>query len=133
MRTHLVLRDRRRVARPTLAPTLVALIVALAAVFALPASARPRGVNGQIAFGRFNPLLFDQQVYVVNPDGVVGARLVQGPNDIGESPMWFPDGIHVATGGAPDLPGGGSRIINTDDGTGGGVGGEGGTLFRSGG
>jgi len=117
MGTHVVPRGRRRVARATLALAFLAVFFALAAVFVLPAGASPRGVNGQLAFGLFNPVLGDQQVYVVNPDGVGGARLVQGPNDIGESPMWFPDGIHVATGGAPDLPGGGSRIINTDDGT----------------
>ncbi len=44
--------------------------------------------------------------------------------------MWFPDGIHVATGGAPDLPGGGSRIINTDDGTWREVGGQDPNLFN---
>jgi len=130
MRSEVVPRIRARAARATLALTLLALLVALVAVFAFPASARPRGVNGQIAFGRFNPVLSDQQVYVVNPDGVGGARLVQGPNDIGESPMWFPDGIHVATGGAPDLPGGGSRIINTDDGTWRDVGGQDPNLFN---
>lgn len=129
MRTHGLSRSRPRAARATVALTLVALLVALAAVFALPASARPRGVNGQIAFGRFNPLLGDQQVYVVNPDGT-GQRLVQAPTDIGESPTWFPDGIHVATGGAPDLPGGGSRIINVDDGTWRDVGGQDPNLFN---
>jgi Tol biopolymer transport system component len=129
MGTHLVLRRRRQAPRATIVAALLALC-ALAAVFALPASARPRGVNGQIAFGRFNPLLQDQQVWVVNPDGVGGARRVQGPNDIGESPMWFPDGIHVATGGAPGLPGGGSRIINVDDGTWRDVGGQDPNLFN---
>ena len=109
----------------------VALLVAvIGGVTALSAGASPRGTNGQIAFGRFNPLLGDQQVYVVNPDGVGGARLVQGPNDIGESPMWFPDGIHVATGGAFGLPFGGSRIINTDDGTWRDVGGQDTNLFN---
>jgi hypothetical protein len=108
MRTHVVLRGRRRVARATLGLTLLALLVALAALSALPASARPRGGNGQIAFGRFNPLLSDQQVYVVNPDGVGGARLVQGPNDIGESPTWRPARdqrpTSVACGGADADP-----------------------------
>jgi hypothetical protein len=60
------------------------LAVTLAAAAAVSAAAAPRGTNGQLTFGRFNPLLQDQQVYVVNPDGVGGARLVQGPNDIGE-------------------------------------------------
>jgi TolB protein len=96
--------------------TLVALLaVAFAAVAALPAGANPRGTNGMITFARFNPTLGDTQVYVVNPDGN-GQRLVQGPNDGGECPQWFPDGAHIATCGS-SRPGGGSRIINPDDGT----------------
>jgi TolB protein len=91
------------------------LTVALAAVAAVSAAAAPRGTNGQIAFARFNPDLGDTQVYVVNPEGT-GQRLVQGPTDIGESPHWFHDGAHIATGGSP-LFGGGSRTINPDDGT----------------
>ena len=90
------------------------LAVALAGVAVVSAAAAPRGANGQIAFGRFNPTLGDTQVYVVNPDGT-GQRLVQGPTDVGEFPQWFPDGGHIAT--CCDLPGGGSRIINPDDGT----------------
>src|SRR5689334_5416209 len=92
------------------------LAVALAAMAALPAAAAPPGVNGQITFARFNPTLRDTQVYVVNPDGT-GQRLVQGPTETGECPAWFPDGAHIATCGSPALPGGGSRIINPDDGT----------------
>ena len=94
----------------------VLLAVTLAGVAALSAGATPPGTNGQIAFGRFNPTLGDTQVYVVNPDGS-GQRLVQAPTDTGETPQWFPDGAHIATGGSPALPGGGSRIINPDDGT----------------
>jgi TolB protein len=96
---------------------LVALLaVAVAAMAAFPAAARPPGTNGQITFARFNPTLGDTQIYVVNPDGT-GQRLVQGPTDTGECPTWFPDGAHIATCGTPDRPGGGSRIINPDDGT----------------
>ena len=73
-------------------------------------------MNGQITFARFNPTLGDTQVYVVNPDGT-GERLVQAPTDTAECPQWFPDGAHIATCGSPALPGGGSRIINPDDGT----------------
>src|SRR5262249_20898059 len=62
----------------------------------------------------FNPTLGDTQVYVVNPDGAGGARLVQAPTDAGECPRWFPDGAHIATCGSPI---GLSRIINPDDGT----------------
>jgi Tol biopolymer transport system component len=105
---------------------LFALLVALAAVFALPAGASPRGVNGQITFARFNPLLGDTQVYVVNPDGT-GQRLVQGPTDTGECPKWFPDGSLIATCGSPV---GLSRYINPDDGTFRDVGSQDPTLFN---
>jgi Tol biopolymer transport system component len=98
-------------------------------VFALPAAASPRGTNGQLAFGLFNPLLGDTQVNVINPDGT-GQRLVQPSTDTGESPRWFQDGIHVATGGAFDRPFGGSRIINVDDGTARDVGGQDPNLFN---
>ena len=97
----------------------VALVVALVAVAAVPAAAKPRGANGQLTFARFNPALDDTQAYVVNPDGT-GERLIQGPTDTGEFPRWFSDGAHIATagsiGGSPSL-GGGSLIINPDDGT----------------
>ena len=105
------------------------LVVVFAGVAALPAGARPPGTNGQITFGRFNPALGDTQVYVVNPDGT-HERLVQSPTDIGEIPRWFPDGAHIATGGSPALPGGGSRIINPDDGTFRDIDGQDPTLFN---
>jgi Tol biopolymer transport system component len=108
---------------------LFALLVALVAVFALPASASPRRPNGMLAFARYNPAIDDAQAYIINPDGT-GERFVQGPNDHGEGPAWFPDGIHIATGGASDLPGGGSRIINVDDLTWRDVGGLDPTMFN---
>jgi Tol biopolymer transport system component len=43
--------------------------LALAALLALPAAARPPGVNGQILFGRFDPAQGDTVIYTVNPDG----------------------------------------------------------------
>lgn len=90
--------------------------LAVAVVAALPAAARPPGTNGQLTFARFNPTLGDTQVFVINPDGT-HERLVQGPTETGECPRWFPDGAHIAICGSPALPGGGSRIINPDDGT----------------
>ena len=90
------------------------LAAALFGVAAISAAAGPSRANGQITFSRSNPALEDTQVYVVNPNGT-GERLVQGPTDVGEVPRWFPDGAHIAT--CCDVPGGGSRIINPDDGT----------------
>jgi Tol biopolymer transport system component len=104
------------------------LLVALA-VGAGVAGANPAGTNGQITFARFNPALGDTQVYVVNPDGT-HERLVQGPTDTGECPRWFPDGGHIAICGSPIAPGGGSRIINPDDGTYRDVGGQDPSLFN---
>jgi Tol biopolymer transport system component len=95
--------------------TVLALAV-VGLVAALPAGAAPRRANGMLAFARYNPAIDDTQAYVINPDGL-GEQFIQGPTDHGENPAWFPDGIHIATGGASDLPGGGSRIINVDNGT----------------
>jgi hypothetical protein len=50
-------------------PLVALLVVAFAAVAALPAGASAPGTNGQITFARSNPTLGDTQVYVVNPDG----------------------------------------------------------------
>jgi hypothetical protein len=95
---------------------LITVLIGLLAIAAMSASAaaRPLGTNGQLTFARVNPALGDTQAWVVNPDGT-GERLIQGPTAVGEVPRWFPDGAHIAT--CCDLPGGGSRIINPDDGT----------------
>jgi hypothetical protein len=94
--------------------TIGVVAVVIATICAAPSAARRPSTNGQITFGRFSPTLRDTQVYVVNPDGM-HERLIQGPTDTGEFPRWFSDGAHIAT--CCDLPGGGSRIINPDDGT----------------
>jgi len=103
------------------------LVVVLAGVAAFSAAAKPPGTNGMITFARFNPALSDTQAYVVNPDGT-GERLIQGPTDTGEFPRWFPDGAHIAT--CCPLPGGGSWIINPDDGTSRIIDGQDPTLFN---
>ena len=105
------------------------LAVTLVGVAALPAAAKRPGTNGQITFGRFNPTLGDTQVYVINPDGL-HERLIQGPTETGECPRWFSDGAHIAICGSPVLPGGGSRIINPDDGTFRDIDGQDPTLFN---
>jgi Tol biopolymer transport system component len=90
------------------------LAVALGGVAAVSAGAAPRGTNGQITFARQNHALGDTQVYVVNPDGS-GQRLIQGPTETGECPTWFSNGAHIATCGSS--LGGGSTVINPDNGT----------------
>lgn len=44
-------------------------VAAFAALTAMPASASPRGVNGQIAYDRTNFAAGDQAVFTANPDG----------------------------------------------------------------
>jgi Tol biopolymer transport system component len=84
-----------------------------AATTATAATATPP-LNGMITFGVYTPAIEDTQAYVINPDGS-HERLIQGPDQHGECPIWFPDGSLIATCGS-GLPGGGSRIINPDTG-----------------
>ena len=51
-------------------------VAALAALTALPASASPRGTNGQIAYDRTNFATGDQAVFTANPDGSHERQLV---------------------------------------------------------
>jgi Tol biopolymer transport system component len=62
------------------------------ALAAAPAAARPLGHNGQIAFGRDDPLLHETVVYTINPDGSHERQLL--PVGL-ESPRWSPDGASI--------------------------------------
>ena len=87
-------------------------VVALMAVSVTPAVANPQGPNGQIAFGRFDPLLGDTVIYTINPDGRHEQQLLPLPL---ECPSWSPDGMRIATCGGPDLSA--SAIIDANDGS----------------
>lgn len=100
---------------------LTALAVAAAAFLLLgveavggSAQASTRVVNGQITFGRFDPAVGDQVVYVVNPDGAGLHKVISGPSVPGECPHWSPDGSQIATCGNPN--GGATRIIDASTG-----------------
>src|ERR1043166_2069786 len=69
---------------------------ALAALFAIPAGARPPGANGQIVFGRFDPALGDQVIYTVNPDGSHQHQKLPVPLT---GPPWSADGSRIVTSG----------------------------------
>lgn len=73
----------------------LAALVLLTALTALPASARPRGTNGQIAFARFDPSLGDTVAYTINPDGT-HEQQVPTPQVTAELPRWSPDGTRLA-------------------------------------
>lgn len=47
----------------------VAVLAGIIAVTALPASAKVRGSNGRIVFGRFDPAVGDFRIFTLNPDG----------------------------------------------------------------
>jgi Tol biopolymer transport system component len=89
--------------------------LALAALFALPAAAKPAGVNGQIVFGRFDPSLGGTVFYTINPNGTHEQQVLPDADVPLECPHWSPDGTRIASCGDPS--GGASRIINPDDGS----------------
>jgi hypothetical protein len=89
----------------------LAAIALLSAPTATPAVAKPQAVNGQLTFGRFDPLLGDTTVLTVNPDGSHERQVL--PLAL-ECPHWSPDGSAIVTCGAPN--GGATLIIDPDTG-----------------
>ena len=89
----------------------LAALVALAVVVA-PAGAKPPGSNGQIVFSRFDPLLDDEVIYTVNPDGSHERQVLALP---AQCPRWSPDGTRIVTCGF--APNGATAIIDPDDGS----------------
>jgi Tol biopolymer transport system component len=87
-------------------------LLTLAAESATPAAANPRGDNGQIVFARFDPLVDDDVIYTVNPDGSHERQVLPLP---AQCPRWSPDGTRIVTCGFP--PNGAAAIINPDDGS----------------
>jgi len=65
---------------------------AIAVVIAMPAAAKPRGVNGKIVFNADTTATGQEQVYTVDPDG---SNLQLFANDA-ESGQWSPDGTKIA-------------------------------------
>jgi TolB protein len=96
-------------------------LVALLAMSATPAGAKPPGTNGQIVFVRFDPLLPSSLeepkfIYTVNPDGSHEHLVGEG-----DCPRWSPDGTRLAICGGsgtahivdPDT--GGFRVLSNPD------------------
>jgi Tol biopolymer transport system component len=90
----------------------VACALLAVALGAAPAAARPLGHNGQIVFGRDDPLVGDTVIYTINPDGSHEHQVL--PYGL-ECPHWTPDGGAIVTCGTPS--GGATRIIDPDTGT----------------
>jgi Tol biopolymer transport system component len=84
------------------------LAVGIAALFALPAAANPRGFNGKIVTGSTNLVTGEEQVYTVDPDGT-NEQLVQDNAEVGS---WSPDGTRITLFG--DF---GELLYNIDDGS----------------
>jgi Tol biopolymer transport system component len=88
-------------------------LVALAAMSAAPAGAKPPGANGQIVFVRFDPLLDNLLLFTVNPDGSHEHQVLTAG-----CPRWSPDGTQIAAACVAGLaPRSSAAIINPDDGS----------------
>jgi WD40 repeat protein len=85
------------------------LAAVLAAIAAASAAAKPTGTNGLISFTRFDPVLDQDVVYTINPDGSGERPLLAGA----ESGHWSPDGSRILV--VPDCCA--ERILNPDDGS----------------
>jgi Tol biopolymer transport system component len=92
--------------------TLAVLTGVLVAV--TPAAARPAGPNGQIVFGRDDPLV-GHTVFTVNPDGNDEHQLLSDPVDL-QSPRWSLGGDAIVADVA-DAPGSAAWIVDPDTGT----------------
>jgi Tol biopolymer transport system component len=68
------------------------LVVAVSAATAIPAAAKPRGLNGEIALNSDNNVTGQEQVYLINPDGS-HPRLLANDAETGQ---WSPDGTKLA-------------------------------------
>src|SRR6266498_4822773 len=87
--------------------------LALAALFAIPAGAKPPGANGRIVFSRFDPAVGDTFTYTVNPDGSHVQQLFSAhPSN---TPHWSPDGSEVAIFCCDD--GMAAHFVNPDTGS----------------
>jgi Tol biopolymer transport system component len=64
---------------------------------AMPAAAHPRGHNGQIVFGRDDPLVGDTVISTINPDGSHEHQVL--PVGL-ESPHWSGDGSVIVADGS---------------------------------
>jgi Tol biopolymer transport system component len=84
---------------------------ALMTLTATPAAAKPRGVNGQIVFGRDDPLL-GHVLYTINPDGSHERRVL--PFGLG-LPHWSRDGSAIVADAT--AAGDAAWIIDPDTGT----------------
>jgi Tol biopolymer transport system component len=80
-----------------LAVGFLAAIALLSALTAMPAAAKPRAVNGEIVFGRDDPLVGGTVLYTVNPDGGHERQVL--PVGLG-FPRWSPDGSAIAADGS---------------------------------
>lgn len=80
---------------------------------ASPAGAAPRGVNGQIVFGRDDPVL-EHVLYTINPDGSHERRVL--PFGLGSPEgRWSSDGSSIVTDGTD--PADAAWIVDPDTGT----------------
>jgi hypothetical protein len=82
------------------------LAAAVTAVTAMPAAAKPRGVNGKIVLNSDNLVTGQEQVYTVDPDGS-DRQLLANDSETGQ---WSPDGTRILCCGGIFNPDTGSVV-----------------------
>jgi Tol biopolymer transport system component len=114
---------RRRQRNARVGVTLLASVIAIAAVLlatrAFPRAEQPAvppGVNGRIAFVRFDPVYREPVAFTMDPDGSdVRQMSVAGAWGHSEWPHWSPDGTELAVFCCDDYPAA-AHIVNPDTG-----------------
>src|SRR3954469_22526934 len=92
--------------------TSLAAVALLSALTATPAAAKPRAVNGQIAFFRDDPAV-GHAIYTINPNGSHEHQVLPG---ILAYARWSPDGSEIVAD-ATGQDGAAAWIIDPDTGT----------------
>ena len=87
---------------------LALLVAGIAAIVALPATAKPSGINGKLVVNVDNSTTGTEQVYTVDPDGT-DLQLLYDNAEVGQ---WSPDGRQVGL----TLSSGQQLLLNVDTG-----------------
>jgi Tol biopolymer transport system component len=91
------------------------LAISVAAV--LPASAVPAGINGKIAFSRYDSTTHTRHMFAMNSDGTAPTQLTNGAGELDSGAAWSPDGSRIAFSRGTTASGSDHIFVMDADGT----------------